>query len=142
MFIVPHVNLPAIFVGAAIEHVAAALIYGPLLGNKWTKAMNEDKHTDKWFPRNVETMKYRFIGAFILSILQCYFTGLLLNLTNVQTNTQAFQLGMILFLGWVIPDLGTQHIWESWPSTLGYIKALRMFINTVSVSIAMFNWGT
>ncbi|CAG8553394.1 17704_t:CDS:2 [Rhizophagus irregularis] len=137
MFIVPHVNLPAIFVGAAIEHVAAALIYGPLLGNKWTKAMNEDKHTDKWFPRNVETMKSVHRRVHFINI-----ASLLLNLTNVQTNTQAFQLGMILFLGWVIPDLGTQHIWESWPSTLGYIKALRMFINTVSVSIAMFNWGT
>ncbi|GBB95573.1 hypothetical protein RclHR1_02570007 [Rhizophagus clarus] len=142
MFLVPHVKLSAIIVGAAIEHVAAALIYGPLFGKKWIKAMSEDKHTNKWLPKNAETMKYRFIGSFILSTLQCYFTGLLLNLTNAQTNTQAFQLGMVLFLGWVIPDLGTQHIWESRPITLGYIKALRMLINTVGVSIAMFNWCT
>jgi len=104
--------------------------------------MNEDKHTDKWLPGNAETMKYRFIGAFILATLQSYFTGLLLNLTNAQTNTQAFQLGMFLFLGWTIPDIGTGYIWESRPNTLGYIKALRMFIDTVGVSIAMFNWGT
>jgi len=35
-----------------------ALIYGPLFGKKWLGAMNEDKHTDKWFPKNAkETMK-------------------------------------------------------------------------------------
>ncbi|KAF9577568.1 hypothetical protein BGW38_007134, partial [Lunasporangiospora selenospora] len=71
-----------------------------------------------------------------------WFTGLLLNLTQARTVSQAAQLGAFLYFGVLVPSVISEAMWEKRSCDLQKFKLLSGFSSTVLLACAMHWWGT
>ncbi|KAF9425855.1 Mannose-6-phosphate isomerase [Podila epigama] len=78
----------------------------------------------------------------LVSLMKAWFTGLLLNLTQAHTVSQAAQLGAFLLLGVLVPAVINDALWEKRPKELQLIKILNGFITTVVLACLMHLIGT
>ncbi|RUS31602.1 hypothetical protein BC938DRAFT_477471 [Jimgerdemannia flammicorona] len=142
---IPRVNPMAIALGSVFQHITAYVLYGPVYGSFWWRAMCADKGNGNWLDgeRKVQKRALYTGGLYVMAIAQVAgFIGLLLNLTDAQTFSHATQLGLFLYFGILLPSIAEEYIMEQRSTVLIGLKALRGFIKTVGVSLIMFSWGT
>ncbi|KAF9182968.1 hypothetical protein BGZ51_004339 [Haplosporangium sp. Z 767] len=103
--------------------------------------MKKDKNGDTWMEKssNVSTL---LVKELFLNFSKACVTGLLLNLTQARTASQAVQLGMFLFGGVVVPTVTSEILWESRSMDLQRFKYISGFSSTVLLSYLMFSLGT
>ncbi|KAF9976415.1 hypothetical protein BGZ73_008617 [Actinomortierella ambigua] len=146
MIHVPYVAPGAVVLGGIFTQVSGALIYGPLFGNVWLEAMKKDKGNTKWMNPNKEEgqkQMWKNIGIdFVFSLVRSWCIGLLLNLTQARTCSQAFQLGSFLYVGVVLPMVISESNWESRPCDLQKFKFANGFLCTVVSTVLLHWWGT
>ncbi|KAG0239036.1 hypothetical protein BGX31_003100 [Mortierella sp. GBA43] len=142
MIHIPHVAGGA--VRALHNQVFGALIYGPLFGHVWLEAMNKDKGGESWTggKSSQDQMPALMLKEFALNLGKAWFTGLLLNLTQARTMSQAAQLGAFLFLGTLAPAIASETMWEKRPIDLQKFKLLSGFCSTVLLACTLHWWGT
>ncbi|KAF9926213.1 hypothetical protein FBU30_004172 [Linnemannia zychae] len=143
MLHIPYVAPGAYLLGAFYNQLSGALIYGPLFGKVWVDAMNRDKGSESWMDKDKkQELPVLLIKEFFLNLSKAWVTGLLLNLTQARTCSQAAQLGAFLFFGVQFPSIISESMWEKRPCDLQKFKALSAFSNTVILSLIMHWWGT
>ncbi|KAG0236717.1 hypothetical protein BGW42_002879 [Actinomortierella wolfii] len=146
MIHVPYVAPGAVLLGGIFTQACGALIYGPLFGKVWLEAMNKDKGNNKWMNQNKEEAQkqmVKFISIdFAGSLVRSWCIGLLLNLTQARTCSQAFQLGSFLYVGVALPMIISETNWESRPCDLQKFKVVNSFICTVVSTVLLHWWGT
>ncbi|KAF9364775.1 hypothetical protein BGX34_000445 [Mortierella sp. NVP85] len=144
MIHVPHVAAGAVILGGLHNQLSGTLVYGPLFGHVWLAAMNKDKGGDGWMEKQSakEQMTPLLGKEFLLNLGKAWFTGLLLNLTQARTMSQAAQLGAFLYLGVLVPTVASETMWEKRPVDLQKFKLLSGFCSTVLLACVMHWWGT
>ncbi|KAF9209957.1 hypothetical protein BGZ49_009233 [Haplosporangium sp. Z 27] len=132
------------FLGALYNQVTGALVYGPLFGKVWVEAMKKDKGGEHWTGEKSsrDRAPALLLKEFALNLAKSWVTGLLLNLTQAQTTSQAAQLGAFLFFGILAPSIASEAMWEKRPVDLQKFKLLSGFSNTVLLACIMHWWGT
>ncbi|KAI1319791.1 hypothetical protein EDD11_003176 [Mortierella claussenii] len=73
---------------------------------------------------------------------QSWVTGLLLNLTQAQTVSQAAQLGAFMFVGAIVPTVTSEVMWEKRSMDLQRFKYLSGFLSTVFLACVLHSIGT
>ncbi|KAG0324175.1 hypothetical protein BGZ99_002138 [Dissophora globulifera] len=144
MIHIPYVAGGSVLLGALYNQCAGALVYGPLFGNVWINAMNKDKGGAGWTGPDSpkDRMPVLLLKEFVMNLGKAWFTGLLLNLTQAHTVSQAAQLGFFLYLGILVPSIVSEAMWEKRPLDLQKFKLLSGFSSTVLLSCLMHWWGT
>ncbi|KAF9999326.1 hypothetical protein BGZ65_005310, partial [Modicella reniformis] len=144
MFHVPHVSVGSVILGALHNQMSGALVYGPLFGHVWLAAMNKDKGGEAWMSDDARKnhMQSLLLQEFALNLAKSWFTGLLLNLTQARTMSQAAQLGAFLYIGVLLPSVASETMWEKRPVDLQKFKLLSGFCSTVLLACMMHWWGT
>ncbi|KAF9316694.1 hypothetical protein BG000_000257 [Podila horticola] len=144
MIHIPHVAGGAVLLGALYNQVSGALVYGPLFGQVWLDAMNKDKGGEGWMgdtpPK--DQMPVLLLKEFVLNLGKSWFTGLLLNLTQARSISQAAQLGAFLYFGTLVPAVISESLWEKRPNDLQKFKLLSGFSSTILLACVMHWWGT
>ncbi|KAG0211917.1 hypothetical protein BGX28_007199 [Mortierella sp. GBA30] len=123
--------------GALYNQVSGALIYGPLFG--------QDKGRQDWVDEgrpHKDQMPILLLKEFFLNLGKSWVTGLLLNLTQARTMSQAAQLGAFLYFGLLVPAVISETMWEKRPCDLQKFKLLSGFSSTVLLACLMHWWGT
>ncbi|KAG0052158.1 hypothetical protein BGZ83_002931 [Gryganskiella cystojenkinii] len=144
MIHIPFVNGGAVVVGALYNQLAGALVYGPLFGQIWLDAMNKDKGGKSWMGDEDPKahLPVMLLKEFVLNAGKAWFTGLLLNLTQARTISQAAQLGAFLYFGVIVPFVTSESMWEKRPCDLQKFKYLSGFSSTILLACVMHWWGT
>ncbi|KAF9933412.1 hypothetical protein BGZ67_004302 [Mortierella alpina] len=144
MLHIPYVAGGSVLLGAVYNQISGALVYGPLFGQVWLKAMNKDKGGDAWMQEGgcKDKLPVLLLSEFFLNLGKSWITGLLLNLTQARTMSQAFQLGAFLFFGVVVPNVISESMWEKRPCDLQKFKLLSGFSSTIVLACLMHWWGT
>ncbi len=124
-------NLLAILV-AWITHIVMGLIwFSPsLFGNAWSKLTGEDlKPAKKWVAPGI-------IGhlamAFILAVL--------INISNVTTGANGLLVGMLTWLGFIVPLEIGELVWEKIPFKLFLIRIGNHFIGLAITGFILGAW--
>ncbi|KAF9083741.1 hypothetical protein BGX29_002032 [Mortierella sp. GBA35] len=144
MLHIPYVAGGSVLLGALYNQLSGALVYGPLFGQVWLDAMNKDKGGDAWMSKeeNKNQMPVLFVKEFFLNLGKAWVTGLLLNLTQARTMSQAAQLGAFLYFGVQVPSILSESMWEKRPCDLQKFKLLSGFSSTILLACLMHWWGT
>ncbi|KAK3808221.1 MAG: hypothetical protein JOS17DRAFT_765915 [Linnemannia elongata] len=143
MLHVPYVAGGSVLIGALYNQMSGAFVYGPMFGQVWLDAMNKDKGGDSWMDKNSkDNMPVLMVKEFFLGLGRAWVTGLLLNLTQARTMSQAAQLGAFLYFGVQVPSIVSEAMWEKRPYDLQKFKLLSTFSSTVLLSCVMHWWGT
>ncbi|KAF9116676.1 hypothetical protein BGX27_000058 [Mortierella sp. AM989] len=108
--------------------------------NKDKKDKNENKDSNKECQKS--ELPTLFTGEFILNLIKAWTTGLLLNLTQARTVTQAAQLGAFLFFGAIVPTVTSEYLWEKRGMDLQRFKYMSGFASTVVLACLMHAIGT
>ncbi|KAF9897109.1 hypothetical protein BX616_006167, partial [Lobosporangium transversale] len=102
-----------------------------------------DKGNDSWMRENARNnMTVSLLKEFALNAGKSWFVGLLLNLTQANTVSQAAQLGAFLYFGVLVPTVLSESMWENRPCDLQKFKLLSGFSSTVLLACLMHWWGT
>ncbi|KAF8934972.1 hypothetical protein EDD21DRAFT_192685 [Dissophora ornata] len=144
MIHIPYVAGGSVVLGALYNQVTGALVYGPLFGKVWLDAMNKDKGGEGWMGKDAPKnhMPVLLLKEFFLNLGKSWFTGLLLNLTQARTMSQAAQLGAFLFFGVLVPSIASETMWEKRPIDVQKFKLLSGLSSTVVLACLMHWWGT
>ncbi|KAG0370443.1 hypothetical protein BGZ54_006336 [Gamsiella multidivaricata] len=129
--------------GGLYNQLSGTLVYGPLFGKVWVDAMNKDKGSPGWRDVNSKDgTPILMLKEFVMNLSKSWFTGLLLNLTQARTMSQAAQLGAFLYFGVLAPTIISETVWEKRPNDLQKFKLLSGFSSTVLLACVMHWWGT
>ncbi|KAI1318059.1 hypothetical protein EDD11_007293 [Mortierella claussenii] len=130
--------------GGLYNQLSGAFVYGPLFGQVWLDAMSKDKGSDGWNRQDnyKDNMPVLLLKEFVMNLSKSWFTGLLLNLTQARTMSQAAQLGAFLYFGILVPSILSEAMWEKRPCDLQKFKLLSGFSSTVLLACLMHWWGT
>ncbi|KAG0262932.1 hypothetical protein BG011_009528 [Mortierella polycephala] len=130
--------------GAFFNQISGALVYGPLFGKVWRAAMNKDKGGEGWMAECSDNNRTPalLLKEFVLNMGKSWATGLLLNLTQARTMSQASQLGAFLYFGVLVPSILSETMWEKRPCDLQKFKLLCGFNSTILLACLMHWWGT
>ncbi|GJJ76764.1 hypothetical protein EMPS_09123 [Entomortierella parvispora] len=144
MIHIPFVNGGSVFIGALYNQLSGALVYGPLFGNVWLEAMNKDKGGEGWEGSDdcQKRVPVMLLKEFVLNAGKAWFTGLLLNLTQARTMSQAAQLGAFLYFGVLVPSIISESMWEQRPCDLQKFKFVSGFSSTILLACVLHWWGT
>ena len=102
--------------GTVFEHVSSFIVYGPLFGSTWHKAMSSDKNSEFWRSKEAESAATVWGSSLISSAVQAYATSALIQLTGTTSYKGAMSLGSLMFLASSLPSLVTALVYEKRPS--------------------------
>ncbi|KAF9125285.1 hypothetical protein BGW39_007522 [Mortierella sp. 14UC] len=144
MIHIPYVAGGSVLLGALYNQLSGAFVYGPMFGKVWVEAMNKDKGGEAWQQeaKDKQDLPILLVKEFFFNFGKAWVTGLLLNLTQARTVSQAAQLGAFLYFGVLVPTILSESMWEKRPYDLQKFKFLSGFSSTVLLSIIMHSWGT
>ncbi|KAF9438862.1 hypothetical protein BGZ76_003887 [Entomortierella beljakovae] len=148
MIYIPHVSYMAVAAGAFFVQFTSALVYGPLFGKYWLIAMIKDKNGDHWMNKGADCKDMRrdiaplIFGELALNIIRAWTTGLLLNLTQARSISQAAQLGAFLYFGAVFPSVTSEVLWEKRGLDLQRFKYFTGLTSTIVMACIMQSIGT
>ncbi|KAF9899740.1 hypothetical protein EC991_008358 [Linnemannia zychae] len=142
MLHIPYVAGGSVLLGALYNQLSGAFVYGPIFGKVWLDAMNKDKGGEAWQAKDKQELPVLLVKEFFFNLGKAWVTGLLLNLTQARTVSQAAQLGAFLYFGVLVPSILSESMWEKRPCDLQKFKFLSGFSSTVLLSIIMHWWGT
>ncbi|MBS4167642.1 DUF1761 domain-containing protein [Parachlamydia sp. AcF125] len=127
------VHFVPIFVTACIYIALGMLWYSPwLFGTIWLKEMN-------LVPEQIRTPWIESLSAFLMALLMSYILSQFVVLTNSYTLTQGACLGFLIWLGFIVPTLFSNVLWEKKPIKvyLIHISLVLLFL-VISGSILSF----
>ncbi|KAF9188727.1 hypothetical protein BGZ51_008956 [Haplosporangium sp. Z 767] len=144
MIHIPYVAGGSVVLGAFFNQISGMLVYGPLFGKVWETAMIKDKGGEglKASYSNRNQRPTLLLKEFVLNLGKSWATGLLLNLTQARTMSQASQLGAFLYFGVLVPTVLSETMWEKRPCDLQKFKLLSGFNSTILLACLMHWWGT
>ncbi|ORZ14980.1 hypothetical protein BCR41DRAFT_386808 [Lobosporangium transversale] len=145
MIHIPHVAFTAVAVGTLFCQFVQGIAYNVLFNQMWVAAMKRERNGDSWMKKDKEESAEFwsfFLYEMILNLIRTWITGLLLNLTQAQTISQAAQLGAFLFVGVTVPLVTSETMWEKRESDIQLIRYLTAFFSTVFLSCVLHLIGT
>ncbi|KAF9584550.1 hypothetical protein BGW38_006058 [Lunasporangiospora selenospora] len=106
--------------------------------------MNQDKGGDWWLSKDRSEINVPVMLAkeFLGGLTRAWCTGLLLNLTQVNTISQAAQLGFFLYFAVLVPTVVSDNIWEKRSMQLLKFKLMASLSNIVVMACIMHLVGT
>jgi len=101
-------NWIAFIIAVVLPMVVGSLWYGPLFGKKWMAMMNL---TEQQIRETLNPAK-SYGGSFIGSILTAYVLSFLITLMDMGSLTGGLTIGLIAWLGFVLPTGWQTVAWE------------------------------
>ena len=133
------VNLLAVLVAAIASIIIGSLWYSPLLfGNTWIKLMGFSK-------RDMEKAKQKgmagsYFVTLIASIVMGYVMAYLIYFMSVAIVIDGIMLGVLAWLGFIVPLLIGNVLWDGKPMKLFFIHAFYWLVNVIVMSAILTAW--
>lgn len=108
-----------IIVGTLLCFFFGALWYGPINGKKWMKAVGI---TQADIDREEKERPKLMLGEFIMTLVSVFMLSIVLGWANPQNLVQAIHVGFILFLGFFLPMVVSQKLWQNTSNDLFFIQ--------------------
>ncbi|EPY53014.1 DUF1761 family protein [Schizosaccharomyces cryophilus OY26] len=140
--LVPYVRPSAIVLGVAFDHAASFMVYGPLMGDLWKKAMSptpQHVHSAPCSPIKKATITYS--SNLISACVQTYSIAALLQLTGTVSMKGAFYVGLYVFGASGLPDMVDYIFTEKRGCSYTLVKTISSFVKTVGMSVVLLGYG-
>jgi len=137
----PSVRGSGIVVGSAFSLLSSQIVYGPLLGSIWSKAMQQDKNSEFW-KREAGPVAATYASSVAAAVAQAYGVGALINVTGTLSYKGAAYLGALLLLVNTAPSAVHSIFVEKRPTEFVAVKAVSQVLETVGLSLVLTWWGT
>ncbi|BFZ59819.1 hypothetical protein YB2330_000840 [Saitoella coloradoensis] len=138
----PAVKPSALILGTLFEHVSSFIVYGPLFGQTWQKAMSTDKNSEFWASKETKSALTIYSSSLVSSITQTYAIAALINLSGTVTYKGAAQLGALIFMAQTIPQVVMSVVQEKRPRELTLTRVVTGLVQTVGMSLVLVGYGT
>lgn len=130
-------NFAAILVAAIVNMVIGALWYSPLLfGNIWVKAMKFNKaelKADKY-------MGVRYAVAFLMGLLMVFVLAHYVDANEATTPSMGAQAAFWPWLGFMVPVLAGDILWNSKPFSVFVINASHYLVALLTAGVILAVW--
>jgi len=120
--------------------VSSFIVYGPLLGSNFNKAMQQDKNSEFW-KREAGSAGITYVSSVSAALLQSYGVAALLKLTATASYTGAAYLGLLLLFVSAAPSAATSVFVEKRPLEYVLVKAVSQVVEVVGLSLVLNYWG-
>lgn len=137
----PSVKPSALAVGALFTHASSFVVYGPLFGQLWNKAMQQDKNSEFW-KREAAPAATTYLSSLSAAVAQSYGVAALINVTGTLTYKGAAYLGGLLLLVSSAPSAVHSIFIEKRPVEYVAVKAVAQLLETVGLTLVLSWWGT
>jgi len=138
----PSVRPSAIVLGTVFEHVSSFIVYGPLFGQTWQKAMNADKNSEFWKSKEAENAAVVYGTSLVSAGIQTYAIAALIQLTGTVSYKGAASLGALVFGAQTLPSLVTSLFYEKRPSGYVTVRAASGLLQTLGLALILVGYGT
>jgi len=136
----PSVKPSALAIGALYSHVSSFIVYGPLLGSNFNKAMQQDKNSEFW-KREAGPIGVTYVSSVSAAIVQAYGVSALLKQTGTASFTGAAYLGLLLLFINAAPSAATSVFVEKRPVEYVLVKALAQAVEVLGLTLVLNWWG-
>lgn len=137
----PAIRPSALAVGTVYEHLTSALVFGPLFGQTWQKAMNSDKNSEFWKTKEAQSAVAAYGGSLVSSGLQTYCISALMQLTGTVTYKGSVYLGALVFGATSVPGIVASMGAEKRPIEYTAIKAVTGAIQSMGLALVLTAYG-
>ncbi|WBW73748.1 DUF1761 family protein [Schizosaccharomyces osmophilus] len=138
--LVPYVRPSAIVLGVAFDHAASFLVYGPLMGDLWKKAMAPAPlHTQPSSPAKKVATTYT--SNLLSACIQTYSVAALLQLTGTVSMKGAFYVGLYVFGASGLPDIVDYIFTEKRGCSYTLVKTVSSLVKSVGMSMVLLGYG-
>lgn len=137
----PSIRPSALAVGTLFEHLTSALVYGPLFGQTWQKAMNSDKNSEFWKTKEAQSAVAAYGGSVLSSGVQTYCISALMQLTGTVSYKGSMYLGALIFGASSVPGIVASIGTERRPVEYTAIKAVVGAIQSVGLAVVLTAFG-
>ena len=134
------INYLAVFLAAVASIIIGGLWYSPVLfGNAWMRAGNMTK--DMMEGAKKKGMAWRYILAFIGSLLVAYVLSHFIDYAQAVSFTDGMLAGFWVWLGFIIPVLLGSVLWECKTWTYYMINVLYQLVNLLIIGGILASWA-
>lgn len=137
----PYVRPSAILLGIAFDHAASFLVYGPLMGDIWKRAMSTAPHVEYDAGSKTKKVATTYVSNFLSTAVQSYSIAALLQLTGTVTLKGAFFVGLYVFGASGLPDVVDYMFTESRGTPYILVKTISSLVKSVGLSVALIGYG-
>ncbi|EPX73933.1 DUF1761 family protein [Schizosaccharomyces octosporus yFS286] len=140
--LVPYVRPSAIVLGVAFDHAASFLVYGPLMGDLWKKAMSPAPlHTQTSTSSPAKKAVTTYTSNILSTCIQTYSIAALLQLTGTISMKGAFYVGLYVFGASGLPDVVDYIFTEKRGCSYTLVKTVSSFVKSVGMSMVLLGYG-
>jgi len=136
----PSIKPSALAIGALYSHVSSFIVYGPLLGSNFNKAMQQDKNSEFW-KREGGPVAITYVSSVSAAIVQTYGVAAILKQTGTVSYTGASYLGLLLLFISAAPSAATSVFVEKRPMEYVVVKAVSQAVEVIGLSLVLNWWG-
>lgn len=130
-------NYAAILVAGLANMVIGALWYSPLLfGDIWMKAMKFSKNDMK----ADKTMGLRYAVAFLMGLLMVFVLAHYVDALEATTPAMGAQAAFWPWLGFMVPVLAGDILWNGKPFSVFVINASHYFVALLVAGVILASW--
>lgn len=137
---IPKICPTALIVGSVFEHLSSYLVYGPLLGQTWQRAMNSDKNSEFWASKEVGSVSLMYGASFLSSGIQVYAMSALLKLTGSFKYKNAFYLSSLIFAATTLPGMVFAYFVEKRPKEYVFVKFISGLAQTLGLGFILSSY--
>lgn len=137
---IPKICPTAVIVGSVYENLSSYLVYGPLFGETWQRAMNEDKNAEFWASKVTGPASLTYGTSLIASGIQAYAMSALLKLTGCIKYKSAICLSSLVFAATSLPSLVTAYFVEKRPKEYVFVKFISGITQTVGLGLVLTSY--
>ncbi len=136
----PSIKPSALAIGALYTHASSFVVYGPLFGQIWHKAMQQDKSSE-YREREAGVAATTYVSSVAAAVVQSYAVGALITVTGTLSYKGAAYLGGLLFCVNAAPSAVHSVFVEKRPLEYVLVKAAANILETVGLSMVLVWWG-
>jgi len=137
----PSVRGTSIVIGSAFSLLSSQIVYGPVFGQIWNKAMQQDKNSEFW-KREAGPIATTYVSSIGAAVAQAYGVAALINVTGTLSYKGAAYLGGLLLLVNTAPSAVHSIFVEKRPAEFVGVKAVSQVLETVGLALVLTWWGT
>lgn len=133
------INYWAVLVSGVAAMVIGFLWYGPVFGKVWVGLMG-------WTPEKMEEMKKKggmgmaYGAQFVAALVMGYVLGHFAAVWKAHTATDAFQLALWPWLGFIVTTMLGQILWEGKPAKLYVLNIAHYLVTMYAMALIIVYW--
>ena len=126
-----NLNLLAIFLAWLVHIVLGLIWFSPkLFGNQWTKLTGKDLKPDsKWI-----------VPGLLGHLLMVFVLIFLIKIANIQHGSGGLVIGLLAWIGFIVPLETGELVWERIPLRLYLIRISNQFIGLAASGFILGAW--